>query len=561
MKNKLLLIIILLMSALPITSVSAADMSNFGGDSLLLGRFASGPMKTLTDGLSGAAVMISGSKEDSPVRYTFPEPEYIDMVYVRVGPCSCRAAASLYYEDGTEEIITDIGYTPNYVQNLWFGLSENVHKRVVSFVFYKWSGTSNVQFLEIDMRRNALPPMVPDVPTGLTGDVASGKVTLRWNPVSLVDGYNLYYNDELVNDQLITGTSYTVDSVPDNATQSFQVTAVNGLGESPKSPPLLTIYDTISPIAPIGLVSTPISGGRTLLTWEPNTEPDLAGYNVYKNNLKANPSLVKQENYEIGNLNTNTTYEFAVTALDTSNNESPKSLPVTYYLDGSAPTGVELQGNLTDTTMQLSWSESTDTDLQGYRIYRNGQLIANLPPSVTSYTVNNLTPGYSYDFYVIAFDAINNMSPHSNVVTAVVEATPVLLTAPDGLIVFTANQGLIARWNHLKLNVTGYNIYVDGVKINDVPINNNSYLISSLENGQSYDIQVSAVSQGVESELSDVVVGMPSVTSPPFIDLGYELSDVSTGVGSWFGSIWLILAFAISIPVAFLLGRRVKELF
>jgi hypothetical protein len=47
----------------------------------------------------------------------------------------------------------------------------------------------------------------------------------------------------------------------------------------------------------------------------------------------------------------------------------------------------------------------------------------------------------------------------------------------------------------------------------------------------------------------------------PTVTLTYSLADVGTAVSNWFGSFWLILAFAIAIPLAFSIGHRVKSLF
>lgn len=47
----------------------------------------------------------------------------------------------------------------------------------------------------------------------------------------------------------------------------------------------------------------------------------------------------------------------------------------------------------------------------------------------------------------------------------------------------------------------------------------------------------------------------------PTVSLNYELADVATGVGSWFSSYWLILAFAVAIPLSFYVAQRVKGLF
>lgn len=47
----------------------------------------------------------------------------------------------------------------------------------------------------------------------------------------------------------------------------------------------------------------------------------------------------------------------------------------------------------------------------------------------------------------------------------------------------------------------------------------------------------------------------------PTINLTYSLADVATAVSNWFSSFWLILAFAVAIPLAFMIAGRVKGLF
>ncbi len=47
----------------------------------------------------------------------------------------------------------------------------------------------------------------------------------------------------------------------------------------------------------------------------------------------------------------------------------------------------------------------------------------------------------------------------------------------------------------------------------------------------------------------------------PTVTLTYNLADVATGVSNWFSSYWLILAFAVAIPLSFFIANRVKGLF
>lgn len=49
--------------------------------------------------------------------------------------------------------------------------------------------------------------------------------------------------------------------------------------------------------------------------------------------------------------------------------------------------------------------------------------------------------------------------------------------------------------------------------------------------------------------------------SIPAVSLTYDLADVATSVSNWFSSFWLILAFAVAIPLAFMVAGRIKNLF
>lgn len=66
------------------------------------------------------------------------------------------------------------------------------------------------------------------------------------------------------------------------------------------------------------------------LTWAPNTEEDLAGYNVYRHEqgtspLKVNGELVKSPSFRDDNVQPGHTYFYSVAAVDLRNNESPRS--------------------------------------------------------------------------------------------------------------------------------------------------------------------------------------------------------------------------------------------
>lgn len=73
--------------------------------------------------------------------------------------------------------------------------------------------------------------------------------------------------------------------------------------------------------------------GRATINWNENPEPDLAGYRVYHSTTAGGPymefvTLGLVTTYQWNGLLPGFTHYFAVTAYDTSNNESLKSLEV-----------------------------------------------------------------------------------------------------------------------------------------------------------------------------------------------------------------------------------------
>jgi hypothetical protein len=93
------------------------------------------------------------------------------------------------------------------------------------------------------------------------------------------------------------------------------------------------VHDIFPPAAPTGLEA--VSSGTPLqpfidLSWTPNTESDLAGYNVYRHEegaapMKINTELVKTPVYRDTTVQPAHRYVYFVTAVDLRGNESPPS--------------------------------------------------------------------------------------------------------------------------------------------------------------------------------------------------------------------------------------------
>ena len=92
-------------------------------------------------------------------------------------------------------------------------------------------------------------------------------------------------------------------------------------------------HDAFPPAPPTGLqaVSSGTSQQKFVdLTWAPNTESDLAGYNLYRRDgdgsmVKVNEELITTPSFRDANVASGARYVYAITAVDLRRNESPLS--------------------------------------------------------------------------------------------------------------------------------------------------------------------------------------------------------------------------------------------
>ena len=121
--------------------------------------------------------------------------------------------------------------------------------------------------------------------------------------------------------------------------QRVRTVTLNGhsleLRSAPSSAITITMRDTFPPKAPTGLAAIPGTGAIDL-SWEPGTEPDLAGYIVYRSSAGATtgsptrltPTPIQTPAFSDHTAQPGQTYSYRITAIDTSGNESPTSTEV-----------------------------------------------------------------------------------------------------------------------------------------------------------------------------------------------------------------------------------------
>lgn len=221
----------------------------------------------------------------------------------------------------------------------------------------------------------------------------------------------------------------------------FAVTAVDTYdNESPLSTQVSGMceasYDYSPPPAPKGLTITSIGNGAVSLRWTPVEADDLKGYNMYwrggapADSLSANRMFVSGNSIIITNLDYETLYYFAVTAVDLSGNESAFSVQQSgkplNTTSPSPPTGVNIAAENVDVPkINVYWAQNTEPDISHYNVYRAlsaAGLDDSLSAFITStfqeyYTDINVEVGITYFYKITAVDKEEWESSSSSIVS------------------------------------------------------------------------------------------------------------------------------------------------
>lgn len=203
-------------------------------------------------------------------------------------------------------------------------------------------------------------PLVPTLtpPNDLKAEVTGQGVVITWNPIAppempgLTHLYRIYRRDATTKADAVAG-QIPVEGTSEpkfldggfgwGGTYLYRITVVTAvkseqLGsvqvEGPDSLPVeVKPVDIYPPAVPTGLQAVYSGVGQQPfidLTWTANSEPDLAGYNVYRREegtqaAKLNSELLKSPAYRDSGVKLGKRYFYSVSAVDVRGNESPHS--------------------------------------------------------------------------------------------------------------------------------------------------------------------------------------------------------------------------------------------
>lgn len=176
------------------------------------------------------------------------------------------------------------------------------------------------------------------------------------------------------------------------------------------------------------------------------------------------------------------------------------------------PSITNLKGVANDNNATFSWSNPIDSTFKGVKIYKGSNLIATVDPKESSYTVSNLEAGKEYDFKFVSIYEKDGTILESQTLNQKIKTKMPVIKPPENVFVTPQNRKIVIAWDDVKSPyLEGYNVYIDGKKINDKPLNSNKMIIKNLENEKSYTVQISAVNkENTEGEKSKAISEKPS---------------------------------------------------
>jgi hypothetical protein len=204
----------------------------------------------------------------------------------------------------------------------------------------------------------SLVPTLP-APEGLQADLTADGIRLSWTPVPSETGireishkYRVYRKTQGSPTNVVVGeVPQSGSAAPELQDKTFEwektysyrvavVTVLSCEGKPPvevegddSTPATILARDAFPPATPNGLQAVFSGVGQKPfidLTWAPNTEADLAGYNVYRREdngmwVRLNSELVKTPTFRDGNVASGRKYFYTITAIDLRGNESQRS--------------------------------------------------------------------------------------------------------------------------------------------------------------------------------------------------------------------------------------------
>ncbi len=393
-------------------------------------------------------------------------------------------------------------------------------------------------------------------PSNLSVTNKGERVTIKWNyekPVKNEDDKVIQFNvfrrtaqgDEKLNNDIIIRNGakrefkFNFESDAVGRPEEYFVNAVDITGDSRASNVITYVLkDTEAPAA-VGGVNAITNENRITISWNMGTEPDLAGYNVYRSEnmrdgyQKINKALLDALNtfFIDSTARHGKSFSYKISAVDLSGNEGVLSLAVQGRInDKIAPQSItDFTADLDNQTISLNWNPiQNQNGFRSYIVLRkqmnsgakayarlNKEDLRNNSWTDNGRGGNGFIEGVSYQYCVLAMDSARNFSDSVFVSLQIPDVTP---PTPPEVAQATNKDGLFVqlRWTgSTSADTENYQIYRisesgETQKIALVYRDTRQYQDSSVVKGQTYSYAISAIdslkNEGVQTSTEKVLV-------------------------------------------------------
>jgi len=400
----------------------------------------------------------------------------------------------------------------------------------------------------------SLDNVAPTAPTGVGAvDAVAGAgqtnevVRVSWASSSDPDiaGYRIVVRNALGGAAATTDVgladSGTIESLSADADYDVSVVAYDAAGNvsDPSSAVRIRPTDAVAPARPSGFSVADVpndQGGAFTVSWDANTEADVAGYALTLTAPDGTVSAVDLSadvtSRTLSGLLPNEPYRVDLVARDTHGNVSDPDVCLQAVgmdnLPPAAPANLVASDHHGDNGGQVDVSWDAVPEAVGYMLYVDGMPWVMV--DVAHWTYTEEVPGAPHAFTVTAFDAAYNESEFSNAMT-IASADDLAPAIPAGLAATADVHGeaIALAWDAVS-DAVGYKLYRDGVEIADV--SGTSYADSGLADGTAHSYTVAAYdAAGNVSAASDGVTATPADLTAPNPPTNLTAADVPADNG------------------------------
>ncbi len=330
--------------------------------------------------------------------------------------------------------------------------------------------------------------------------------------------------------------SYADTNVSIGVPYYYRVRATNGVGASSYSNTVTATLPGAAPVAPTGLVVTPVSSSELHLTWTDNG-PDEMGFAIERSALPTGPWVeigqvaANVTSYQATGLTACATFSYRIRGFNYLGYSAPSNVVSATTL-GCPPVGPDfvVARPVAADKIVICWND-IDVEEDGFTIRRAlsatgpWKQVGEVGPNATCFVNTGLNPSTKYFYQVGAFNAAGR-SKWAGPVSATTQkaGTP---DAPSALIAVAINPNQVnLSWTDNSNNERLFRIQrrVPGgawALVGDVASNVTSYADTSVAGGVTYEFRVRARNNAGNSKpsLSATVttpapIAMPVVTEP-----------------------------------------------